>query len=342
MKLNGLMIKIIILCIIASFFLSFTGCSKKAVIPDTLEADALGSRTDQLAELNQKLFADANITQDRGDYLLGAGDLLEIKVFQAENLNTTVRISSRGIISLPLLGEIDLAGKTAFEAETLIEEKYRERYIRDPHVSIFVLEHYSQRVVVVGEVKKPGTYDYPSRQYLLDVLALAGGLSEKAGQEVHIRKLGDNPGRFTETYVINLDELINEGRTELNISINGGDVVFVPEAGAFFVDGAVRRPGQYHIQSKLNLNEAIIRAGGLVSYANQKEILLLRKSDDGSREEIKIDITRDPHRSDELFVKDGDIIFVGAGFWAKFFSGGGINIGIPGFGFSYRDPERRW
>jgi polysaccharide export outer membrane protein len=193
------------------------------------------------------------------------------------------------------------------------------------------------------QVKHPGTYDYPSKQYLLDVLALAGGLTEKAGQEVHVRKLGDGSGGLQQAYVIDIEELINEGRTDLNISINGGDVIFVPEAGLFFVDGAVRSPGQYHIKSKLNLNEAIINAGGLLSYADKKEIILLRRTDEGPREEIKIDIVKNPHESDELIVKDGDIIFVGAGFWAKFISGGGINIGIPGLGgFSYRDPERRY
>lgn len=343
MKVHGLIIRLFVLCIVASLSLFFTGCGKKAVIPDELESNILVSRSDEIDVYNQKLFSDANISQDRSDYLLGSGDLLEIKVYQAENLNTIVRISSRGIISLPLLGEIDLTGKTAFEAEALIEEKYREKYIRDPHVSIFVKEHYSQRVTVVGEVKNPGTYDYPSQHHLLDVLALAGGLTEKAGQIVHVRKLQNvSSGETEQTYMIDLEELIGDGKTELNITVNGGDVIFVPEAGFFYVDGAVRRPGQYHIKNKLNLNEAIINAGGLLSYAKKKEIVLLRKTDAGQRKEITVNLKKNAEAVDELIVEDGDIIFVDAGFWAKFFSGSGVNIGLPGMGFSYRDPERRY
>lgn len=339
MKSYGLISKIFILCALAFFV--FTGCSKKAVAPDTLEANAMAGRPDPISELNQKLFADANVSQDRSDYLLGPGDLLEMKVFQAENLNTTIRISSRGLISLPLLGEVDLTGKTAFEAETLIEEKYKEKYIKDPHVSIFVKEHYSQRVTIVGQVKNPGTYDYPSKQCLLDILALAGGLTEKAGQVIQVRKLGGDSDTLPQTYLIDLDQLINEGKTELNIGINGGDVIFVPETGYFFVDGAVRRPGQYYINDKLNLNEALINAGGLLSFANKKEVILLRKSEDGRREELKFNLeNKTDTPNNEMIVKDGDIIFVDASFWGKFFSGSGLNIGIPGMGVSYRDPQR--
>lgn len=339
MKPDGLISRILILCVLAFFVC--TGCSKKAIAPDMVEANAMAGGPDPITELNQKLFADADVSQDRSDYLLGPGDLLEMKVLQAENLNTTVRISSRGLISLPLLGEVDLTGKTAFEAETLIEEKYREKYIRDPHVSIFVKEHYSQRVTIVGQVKNPGTYDYPSKQRLLDILALAGGLTEKAGQVIQVRKLGGDSETLPQTYLIDLDQLINQGQTELNIGINGGDVVFVPETGHFFVDGAVRHPGQYFIKDKMNLNEALINAGGLLSYANTKEVILLRKSEDGRREELRFNLedTADAPNN-ELIVKDGDIIFVDASFWGKFFSGSGLNIGIPGMGFSYRDPQR--
>jgi polysaccharide biosynthesis/export protein len=337
MKLNSLIFLTLTTCF---FTLCVTGCGKNVHPTEDFNTQNFIDRPEQITELNQKLFADANITPDRGDYLLGPGDLIEVKVFESDKLNTVVRISSRGNVSLPLLGEINLKGKTAYEAETLIEKRYKDNYIKNPHVSVFVKEHYSQRVTVVGEVNKPGTYDYPSKQRLVDALAIAGGLTEKAGQIVHVRRLNSDSDDFSQTFMINLDELINEGKTELNIGINGGDVIFVPEAGLFYVDGAVRHPGEYHIKENLSVRRALLSAGGLATYANTKDLILMRKSENGDREEIKINLQKDINLAEETIVKDGDIIFVNASFWGKLLFGGGVNIGIPGLGVSYRDPER--
>lgn len=327
----------------STLIFGMTGCAPKASPRENFNTQSFIDKPEQITELNQKLFADANISPDRSDYLLGPGDLIEVKVFESDKLNTTVRISSRGYVSLPLIGEVNLKGKTAHEAETLIENKYKASYIKNPHVSIFVREHHSQRVTIVGEVEKPGTYDYPSRQRLVDALAIAGGLTEKAGQMVHIRRFtatSDESEGEPQSFLINLDELINQGKSELNIIINGGDVIFIPEAGLFYIDGAVRRPGQYHIKENLSVRKAIMSAGGLATYANSKDLVLMRKNENGNREEIKLNLQKDMDLAEETIVQDGDIIFVNSSFWGKLLYGGGVNIGIPGFGFNYRDPER--
>ena len=312
------------------------GCGKKQPYPDDIRSFA-GSGS--ISDLNNQLFAAVDLSAERGEYLLGPGDLLEIKVFEVDRLNSTVRVSSRGLVTLPLLGELEIGGLTASEAERLVEEKYRQTYLKNPHVNIFVKEYYSQRITVVGQVKEPGSYDYPSRLRLLDAIALAGGLTDKAGHTVQIKRFSTAGQEAHQTFVANLDHLINEGRTELNVSINGGDIIFVPEAGSFYVDGAVRRPGQYHIRRIITPKEALLVAGGLSPYANDKRIFLLREDGEGTRQEIRVDIEAS-NIKDEMKIMDGDIIFVNASFWGKLFSGGGINIGIPGLGVSYRDPER--
>jgi protein involved in polysaccharide export with SLBB domain len=106
------------------------------------------------------------------------------------------------------------------------------------------------------------------------------------------------------------------------------------------VDGAVRRPGEYHIKDNLSVRKALLSAGGLATYANSKDLILMRKTENGDREEIKINLRKDINLSEETIIKDGDIIFVNASFWGKLLFGGGVNIGIPGLGVSYRDPER--
>jgi polysaccharide export outer membrane protein len=294
-------------------------------------------KQDEIAEFNEQLFATARGGADPSDYLLGSGDLLQIKVYEAEDLNTTVRVSSRGYVTLPLLGAVSVDGLSAREAEEMIENLYRVRYIKDPHVSIFVEEHFSRRVTLMGQFRNPGTYDYLSKQRLLDVMALGGGLSDIAGRVVQVRRYsGSQEGQSV--FVVDLDQLIKEGNSDLNIQINSGDVLFVPEAGTFFVDGAVRRPGSYHIKHTTTLQEAFLEAGGLAPYANRERATLIRISEAGNREMIELDLTQP--ETMEMEVNDRDVLITEASAYGKLVHGVGINIGIPGFGsVGYKNPE---
>ena len=116
------------------------------------------------------------------DYKIGPEDLLEISVFEDEKLNKSVRVSSQGNISLPLLGILKVKGLTANELEKEIRDLLAEKYFQDPHVSVFIKEYRNQRISVMGAVEKPGVYDVTGQKTVLDILAMAGGLKEDAGQ----------------------------------------------------------------------------------------------------------------------------------------------------------------
>ncbi len=335
-----------------TFFLFFSlvlfGCSlpkstSDEIVKGYVKSADTGMDQEKINQLNEQLFASANVNVDPSDYLLGAGDLIEVTIFEAEELNTTARVSARGFITLPLLEEVKIKGLTAHKAEEFIENLYKEKYIKDPHVSIFVKEHFSQRITIVGQVKNPGTYDYMGRQRLLDVLALAGGLTEKAGPFVQIRRRGNanaNTNEQKSMYMVDLEKLIKEGSTELNLTINGGDVIFVSEAGTFFVDGAVRRPGSYPLKSKTNLQEAVLAAGGLAPYAVEDEMTIIRTRKNGERAIIKIDLTKDPE-ANRMRIQDHDVIVVKDSAWGKLVHGSGFNLGFPGImSFGYRDPSQ--
>jgi polysaccharide export outer membrane protein len=314
-----------------------TGCvsgQSQNVSPTEVPAQL---KQDEIAEFNEQLFASARVDTDPSDYLLGAGDKLQIKVYEAEDLNTTVRVSSRGHVTLPLLGSVSVDGFSAREAEEMIENLYRVRYIKDPHVSIFVEEHFSRRVTLMGQFRNPGTYDYVSKQRLMDVMALGGGLSDIAGRVVQVRRYsGSQEGQSV--FVVDLDQLMKEGRSELNIEINSGDVLFVPEAGTFFVDGAVRKPGSYHIKHKTTVQGALLEAGGLAPYANKEKAMLIRYSESGTRQMIGLDLTQE--ETMELEVKDRDVLITEASAYGKLVHGVGINLGVPGFGsVGYKNPE---
>jgi len=286
--------------------------------------------SNEISQLNEKILSQAQMSSDPGEILIGEGDLLQISVFEAKELDKTVRVNSRGFISLPLVGEVRVSGLTAIEAEEKIEEMYETRFIKDPHVSIFVEEQISQRITLVGQFKKPGTYDYLSNQRLLDVIALGAGLSEQAGQVVQVRRTRYVQGE-PNTFIVDLDQLIKQGDVELNIRLNGGDVLFIPEAGVFFVDGAVRRPGSYPIKHKTVVQEGLVEAGGFETSAKKDKIKLVRVTETGERKIIDLDLSKT--ESKEMALKDRDILIVGERALGGLFKG--FSISFLGTGFAY-------
>jgi polysaccharide export outer membrane protein len=115
----------------------------------------------------------------RPEYHIGPSDLLAVTIFQVEDLNREVRVNNAGQISLPLIGGVDVAGRTVNELEEIIAERYRASYLQNPQISVFVKEFASQRITVGGAVKKPGIYPMStSRVSLLQALALAEGMTD--------------------------------------------------------------------------------------------------------------------------------------------------------------------
>ena len=109
------------------------------------------------------------------DYRIGSQDLLEIQVFGIDNLKREVRVNSRGMVTLPLIGAVELGGLTSQDAETLIASKYEKDYLQDPQVSVFIKEFTSQRITVEGAVARPGIYPIRGDTTLVQAIALAGG-----------------------------------------------------------------------------------------------------------------------------------------------------------------------
>jgi len=334
-SLRLLMAFSLVVCILA--ISCTTGQQYQALPVDSHSVSSL--QNDETEALNNQILSAASFNTDPSDYLLGAGDLLQISVFESKDLDTKARVSSRGYITLPLIGQMKVKGMTAREAEVKIEQAYKQKYLKDPHISIFVQEHFSQRVTLMGQFKNPGTFDYLSKMRLLDVLALGGGLTDQAGRTAQVRRMpsGDSPSK---TFLVDLDMMIREGHSELNIEINGGDVIFVPEAGVYFVDGAVGRPGAYPIKRSTNLVEALAQAGGLKPYAKGDSVILVRYLGNGDRKVLDLDLK--DREVQETLIADRDVILIKASGFGKAMHGFGFSFGIPGLAsFGYSDPERR-
>src|SRR5690348_10196147 len=123
------------------------------------------------------------------DYQIGAQDVLEVNVFEAPELNRSLRVSASGKISMPLIGSVQAAGLTVAELENSLGEKY-SKYIEEPQVGVLVSAVQSHPVSVLGAVKNPGTFQLQTPTTLLQILAKAGGLTPDAGGEVWIMRGG--------------------------------------------------------------------------------------------------------------------------------------------------------
>lgn len=260
--------------------------------------------------LNEQLFARAQVGSGFQSYRLGPGDLLSIAVYEDEDLGCIRRLGARGCLSLPLLGEVQLGGLTLRQAEQKIRDCYAVQYLQNPHVTVVVKERYGSTVSILGQVTEPGSYDSLGSRRLMDFLALAGGLTDDAGRQVQVRRF--SPGRSTpETFLIDLDRLVHQGHPQLNISIQGGDAIYVPRAGLVYVDGAVRSPGNYPIEAGMTVQEAIVAAGGFAVSAQTDSVTLIRMMDSGHREVVELSSGRGQSAEPRtLEVQERDVIFV--------------------------------
>ena len=180
------------------------------------------------------------------EYLIGKDDLIEVTVFEVPELSATPRVTPSGSISLPLLGPIDVAGHTPQEVERKIEEGLKKNYINDPHVTVFVREYASQPVSVLGAVRLPGIYQIKGQKYLLDMLAMAQGLDQtSAGKTIQVLRRSSDASQPQQSISVSTEDLFQNGKTELNIPIQAGDVINVLQSGSIFVVGEVLRQRRF-------------------------------------------------------------------------------------------------
>jgi protein involved in polysaccharide export with SLBB domain len=192
---------------LAAFFV--TGCGGKQVKSDI---------TDQLGD---SLF----VVEERAEYKLGFGDLIEIKFFYNSELNQELVVRPDGRVTLPRLGDIYVVGHTPSMVDEVITSKYAE-VIRDPDITVIVKSFASQVVYVLGEVNMPGGYDLQVDMKTLQAIALAGGFTRNAKLSSVI--LIRSAGGIAQAERVNLGKIIDSGSLEGDGLLKPYDVVYVP------------------------------------------------------------------------------------------------------------------
>jgi len=163
------------------------------------------------------------------DYILGPSDLLQIDVFQVDELSGTERINAAGYIKMPLIGLVKVAGLSREQSEDLITELYAEGYLQDPQVNIDIMEYVSHQITVLGHVTNPGVYPLKGKTTLLQALAMAGDAGALADEEEVVVFRSDEYGVVV-GYVVNLEDVL--AGTAIDPEIIGNDKVVVPVSGS--------------------------------------------------------------------------------------------------------------
>lgn len=233
---------------------------------------------------------------------LGAGDSIRITVFQNPDLSVEARLSERGTISYPLLGEVDLAGQTPAAAGKQIAARLRSgKFLRDPQVSVTLLQLRSRQVSVLGQVARPGRYPLEEGSAkLTDVLALAGGIAPGGADTVTVS--GTRGGAPLQQQV-DVPALIGGGADKVP-EVQPGDTVYVPRAPQFYVYGEVQRAGAYRLEPDLRVMGALSLGGGLTPRGTQRAPRIHRRMPDGSVKVLEARLTDAVQPDDVIYFRE--------------------------------------
>jgi polysaccharide export outer membrane protein len=272
-------------------------------LPEATQVPATGNDV-SAGDASGNSEAVSSATADR-NYVLGPEDVIDIEVFDIPELKRSVRVAADGLISVPLIGRVQAAGLTAEQLREELAEKWGENYLQEPQVTIFVKEFKAKPVSVIGAVEKPGLYPLSGRRSLIEMLSMAEGLGKKntspAGRTVlvtrqsgfkDLRPVDGMHVKSANQIEIDLNRLLNTRDEALNIEIKPLDIISVSRADVVYVIGAVNRPGGFVLEDRPSVTvfQAIAMANGCTGSAAKASARIVRKSEDGSQEEIPINL----------------------------------------------------
>lgn len=284
--------------------------------------------------------------QNAVDYQLGVGDLIAIQVSGVREFSQSARVANSGRIRVPYVGIMFVAGRTVLELEREIATKIKEfQLVEEPSVRVHVEQFRAQPAYIIGEVSAPGQFVITNEMYLLDLISKAGGLNpgadptailyrrNAARPQVETRLILANtvgnapspaavsPGseapeiKAEEVISIDLTALHEGTRPEMNLRVQGGDILYIPrrQQSSIYIIGEVNVPGAYTLprRGEITAAQAIIYAGGPLATAKMSSGFLMRHDEAGTRQALPVDFAAILEgRQPDIPVRPDDIIFV--------------------------------
>ena len=241
--------------------------------------------------------------------LIGPGDEVEVEVFDTPDLDQNSRVTDAGEFSLMLGGKVRLASLTPSEAARTIEEALIKAHVMYyPRVLVTVTQYATQSVTVFGQVAKPGTYSIDTPRSVVDVLGLAGGLTDLADRHVTIERHTSH--RQIPYYVSNrASDFLDQ-----TVLVNPGDKILVPKAGIVYVLGDVAKPGGYPMTNNdgtLSVLQVVAAAGGTATSAAPGSSKLIRRTAVGGYQSDPLPLSAmQKGKKPDMQLQAGDIVYV--------------------------------
>ncbi len=242
-------------------------------------------------------------TPPRPEPVLGVGDVVHITVYQNPDLTTDARLSENGQINFPLIGTVTIGGLSVAEAQARIEKALRDgRFVLKPQVTIQTTQIKSSQVSILGQVAKPGRYPIETvGSKVSEMIAAAGGVVP-GGADV-ITLVGNRDGKPVKID-IDLPLVLQQGRADLDMVVENGDIIYVDRAPTFYMYGEVQRPGQLRLERGMTLMQALAEAGGLTPRGTERGIKVHRKDASGTEHVFELKMTDPVQRDDVIYVKE--------------------------------------
>ena len=224
---------------------------------------------------------------------LGIGDAVRVTVFQQPDLTTEARVSEKGTVLVPLIGEQKVDGKTAAEAGKQIADALKNgKYLKNPQVSVAVITLRSRQVSVLGQVARPGRYALDDTSSgLTEVLAAAGGVMPTGADNVVVMRDGQK-------------QLVDVKNKEAAFKLQNGDTVYVDRAPVFYIYGEVTRAGAYRVEPNMTVMQAIAAGGGITPRGSDRRLKMRRTGDDGKVVETDAKLSDAVKTDDVIYVKE--------------------------------------
>lgn len=256
-------------------------------------------------------------------YRFGPEDTFVVRGPDIEEIaDKPFKVDPSGSVTLPMVGSLKVAGLTVSELEAQINARLK-KYINNPAVSVSVTDVKSHPVSVFGSVTTSGVYQVQGGKSLVEVLSLAGGLRNDAGNMLTVTRPVENgslplPGAAldpTEAFwvaKVNVGKLLTAERPEHNIQLQANDVVSVQKADVVYVIGNVNRAGAIPLVGRLTVTEALAKSEGLQKSASRKNVRILRQvAGTAQRDEIRIDFQKVLNgKAEDQELRANDIIVI--------------------------------
>ena len=235
--------------------------------------------------------------------VLGIGDVVKISVYQNPDLGVEARVSELGQVNFPLIGVVNVGGLTVSAAEKLIEKRLRDGgFVLRPQVTVQTLQIRSSQISILGQVAKPGRFPIEivgSR--VSEMIAAAGGVVPGGSDVVTlVGQRNGNPVKID----IDLPAILQAGRSELDVPVENGDIIYVDRGPTIYIYGEVQRPGQMRLERGMTLMQALAQGGGLSARGTERGIRVHRRDASGTVRVLEMKLNDQVERDDVIYIRE--------------------------------------